>query len=409
MIGRGRQYQCKVCGKYTDKDWQPEGESNSIEESQNFINIVCASKRILSEQEIIKQFKVDTEKWEVESIQFKTTEGYRKDKSVDWHVHNGKTDGDVSDSGKMLVVPLYHIRARFKRKTQEIRNKAALSDLIEDAKKYAPRSQKRAYPRHENGLLYEVDIPDIHFGRLVWGEESGGKDYDIKIADKDVREALNQLLSYSKNFQISKILLPLGNDFFNVNNKLEVTVHGTPQQEDTRWQKTFRLGRILLADVIEECSELAPVDVVIIPGNHDEERMFYLGDALDCWFHGNPNVHVDNKANKRKYYQFHSNLIGFTHGYYEPFDKLPAIMALEAPELWAKTTYREWHLGDRHHKRDMIQKTDESEGIVIRILRSLAPTDTWTFDKGFIGSLRAAEAFLWHPHRGLLAQFTATP
>jgi len=160
---------------------------------------------------------------------------------------------------------------------------------------------------------------------LTWEEESGAN-YDIKIARKVVHAALDQLLDYAARYDVEKIVFPFGNDYFNVDNKLNTTTHGTPQQEDTRWQKTFRLGRLLAVEMIDKCSVLAPVDVLIIPGNHDEERSFYLGDALECWYHKNRNVMVNNKAMKRKYYPFGVNLIGFTHGYHEKYDKLPAMM-----------------------------------------------------------------------------------
>ena len=46
-------------------------------------------------------------------------------------------------------------------------------------------------------------------------------------------------------------------------------------------------------------------------------------------------------------------------------------------------------------------------GVVVRILRSLAPPSVWEYDKTFVGSLKAAEAFLWSVDNGLIAQFTA--
>jgi hypothetical protein len=84
------------------------------------------------------------------------------------------------------------------------------------------------------------------------------------------------------------------------------------------------------------------------------------------------------------------------------------MMAMEAPELWAKSIYREIHTGDKHNKKDIIYSANEGNGVVVRILRSLAASDAWTFSKGF-NSLRAAESFLWDKEKGLIAQFTAQP
>jgi hypothetical protein len=45
----------------------------------------------------------------------------------------------------------------------------------------------------------------------------------------------------------------------------------------------------------------------------------------------------------------------------------------------------------------------------VRTLRSLVAADAWTFDRGFIGSMRAAQSFLWDAEKGQIGQFTATP
>lgn len=403
----------KVAGlihRYKLSDVSVDDGETSFEQGNDFINIVCASKRLMSQEDLIKHFHVDTNLWEVVSYKIKTSEGYRKDRRVQWEVSDGVvTHGSVNDTGKMLVVPLYHIELRMRKKVHVSRAKDAIEILIEDAKKHAPKYQKLAYKiQPGNKLLYEIAMPDLHFGRLSWAEESG-EDYDIKLARKAVESVISQLLTYAENYQIGKILIPLGNDFFNSDNKENATTRGTSQDEDTRWQKTFRRGRELAVSIIDACAVVAPVDVIIIPGNHDEQRSFYLGDALDCWYHNDPNTTIDNSARKRKYYQYGVSLIGFTHGYSEKLTNLPLVMATEVPELWARSKYREWHTGDKHHKADLVPGAKECSGVVVRILRSLAPADAWTFDKGFIGALRAAESFVWDAERGLIAQISAAP
>ncbi len=392
------------------KDTRNDGvhETTSFEQTHDYINVVSASKRITNEKELIEYFNIDTDVWELERYRVKTSEGYRKDRSVEWHVEDGKVlTGDVSDTGKMLVIPLFHIEARFIKKVRVAKAKDAVETLIEDAKKFAPKYPKVNYKKHDDGCLYEIAMPDVHFGRLAWGEETG-TDFDITIAQRAVNSVVEQLLSFTAKYNIAKILLPLGNDFYNSDNTENTTTRGTPQQEDTRWQKTFRRGRELAVEIIDACAAVAPVDILIIPGNHDQQRSFYLGEVLQAWYANCDSVQIDNCAASRKYYKYGNSLIGFAHGSSEKVQNLPLIMALEAPDMWAQTTYREWHTGDKHHKEDMIFRANESNGVLVRILRSLAPDDAWTFGKGF-KSLKAAEAFLWHEQQGLLAQFTAKP
>lgn len=407
-----RQFQCvdenhpEGVNRYfrVNENNEPTDEGSTYEEGQDFINVIVSSPRILTEEDLISQFQIDTTKWKIESLKVKTSEGYRKDRVVEWHTHGGKTEGDSVDSGKMLVVPLFHIQAKFVRKTEEIRANLVIQDLLDDVRKKAPAYPEIKYKLpYDEGMLYEIDIPDIHFGRLTWEAESGD-DYDIKLAYDSVHKVLDELLTWVKNVPVSGILLPIGNDFFNVNSKDNTTVHGTPQQEDTRWQKTFTKGRRLAQEMIDKCASVAPVDVLMLPGNHDEEKTFYLGEVLDASYSKNPNVKVDNSPKTRKYRLHGTNLIGFAHGYDEKLYKLPALMAVDEPQLWGKSKYREFHTGDKHHKFDTAE-----DFITVRILRSLAAKDAWTFRNGFVGSIRAAESFLWNPTKGVVAQYTAQP
>lgn len=404
--GKGEIY-CKDCRHYYPADKPPQGENAQIEYGDTYINVISASRRIHSIEDVIREFKIDTSQWQVDKVRTRTSEGYRKDRSVQWQVDDGRvTRGSVNDSGKMLVVPLFHMEVRFIRKTTEIRARLAIEDLIADAKRQMTPKPLRIKPPR-GGLCLEVDFPDLHFGKLTWAEESG-ENYDIKIASELVRAAVASLIGYACHHKIERVLLPLGNDFFNVDNKDNTTTHGTPQQEDTRYQKTFRMGRQLAIEIIEGLAQIAPVDVLIIPGNHDETRMFFLGDLLEVKYFKDKNVTVNNSAQKRKYYTFGNNLLGLTHGYHEKYEKLSFIMATEQPDLWAKTQHREWHLGDKHHRKDLLYGAEDINGITIRLLRSLSATDAWHFDKGFVGSPRGAEAFLWHPQDGLVAQYHTT-
>lgn len=397
-------------GPYSSKQplGSPGSERSEYEQGDDFINIVCASERMFTKEDIINKFNIDMTIWEIDRFKVKTSEGYRKDRQVEWDVEDGHTThGKVRDTGKMLVVPMYHLEVRFAKKKKEIEARDAIQLMIEDAKAFAPKYEKIEYPALEDAHLYEIAIYDIHFGRLTWDEESG-ENYDIKLATKAVKSSLLRLLAFVKDKNVDRILLPLGNDFFNVDSKFNTTTNGTPQQEDTRWQKTFRKGRELCVWMVDTCAQIAPVDVLIIPGNHDQQRSFYLGDALECWYHDSKDVNVDNMARSTKYYNYGLNLIGFNHGSDVHLNKLPTMMALDEPDLWAKTKYREWHTGDKHHKKELLPFADESSGMVVRIIRSLVSFDAWTFNSGY-RSLRASEAFLWSKDKGLEAQFTALP
>lgn len=409
-IKQGKQiYKCKSCGREF-REGEGTSESKIIEQGKDFINIVCASKRMLTKDELIREFNIDLNLWEIDRFKVKTSEGYRKDRKVKWEVKNGTvTEGSVDDTGKMLVVPLYHIEIRFVPKKKETDLRVLTEELKKDMLKFSPKYPIIKYPKDREKYLFEPDMPDLHFGKLAWAQESGD-DYDLEIAERMAIKHLESLIRQAEHYKVERVLFPIGNDYFNVNSKTNTTVSGTPQQEDTRSQKTFKRGRLLAVKMIDLLTVIAPVDVLIVPGNHDEERTFYLGDSLESWYHKNPNVTINNEANKRKYYSYGKNLIGFTHGYWEKLDELPLIMSLEQPELWGKCPLREWQTGDKHHKKEIkkVMREDEQKGVMVRILRSLSANDTWHHDKGYINQRRFAEGFIRHAEHGLVSQFVSS-
>jgi hypothetical protein len=407
---RGATHFCKECGKFTPKNERPQN-AKIKDNGYSAEYVVSSEKRITKVEQLWTLIQFDKKEWQIDKWEqvAGVSEGYRKDKKGWWQAEDGKISGHTEDSGKMLVVPLhsFKIRVWLSRKTEEIRNNLLVDDLITKAKKHAPKYRKIRYQKGKASHLFELGLPDLQLGRLVAAEDAG-QDLNPEMQIEKADAVVDKLIGYADAFNVSRVLFPVGNDFFDTNTAEMTTAHGTPQQDDVRWKRTYRLGCEFIVRTTEKLMQIAPVDILVIPGNHDEDKIFHLGEYVSAWHHKNPNVVVDNRPMKRKYYSFGANLIGLTHGYFEKNAKLDSLMAYEVPQLWAKSQFREWHLGDKHHKVDMVLKTNELEnGVVVRILRSLATPSVWEFDKGLVGSLKAAEAFVWNEHNGLVAQFTA--
>jgi len=279
-------------------------------------------------------------------------------------------------------------------------------DLLASHKPYQYKPIK--YGKRENNLL-EINIFDLHLGKLCWSEEVENN-YDTNIASARFNYALQQIIHRAKAFDYERILFPIGNDFFNSDGHLNQTTMGTRQDEDSRWQKTYMTGKKLLIEAIDYMREFAPVDIVVIPGNHDWTKSFFLGDTLASWYRDDKSVTVNNKSNPRKYYEYGNVLLGFTHGNNEKIESLRSLMAYESREAWARTRYKEFHLGHQHRKLSVKHtiKSDllhEELGVVIRSMSSLAGTDQWHHQQGYVGPTRAAEAFLWNKETGLIGNF----
>lgn len=277
--------------------------------------------------------------------------------------------------------------------------------LLDELKSYSPAIVSIPDQKQSAQKLLEIALPDVHFGKLSHSEESG-EDYDLKLAGERFSGAINSILSSVNLNQIDRIFFPIGNDMFNVDNMTSTTTAGTPQDTDTRFHKMVRYVKNILIQEIDKLSGIAPVDVVVVPGNHDEQTAFMLGEILDAFYHKNDLVTVENSPKLRKYYQYGNTSILLTHGDKEKHSELGMIFAAEQPKLWADTKYRFIQLGHFHHnKKISYLANDEFQGFQIQILPSLSPNDKWHYGKGFL-SLKQAKGFLYDFNKGLIAEYT---
>lgn len=388
---KNQRFYCKDCGKKFIENVYNNLELNNCKQKVEFernennaVGIVTTNKPKKLD-EILKLFDIDLRMWSVERVVVN---------SWDMSTKNGK------------VYTNYQTKV-FLKKIEEIFNYDIIkNDFIELSKKYVPSYKKIKYKEKcEEHNLLEMNISDLHLGKLCWKGETG-ENYDTKIAQERFLNILNQLIERVKFFDYERILFPVGNDFFNSDNLFNSTTDGTPQDDDLRWQKLYKIGRELLIRAIDFLRLYAPVDVIVIQGNHDFQRMYYLGDSLSLWYSRCEDVTINNEPKTRKYYKYGKVLLGFTHGSDEKFNQLPLIMAQEATDLWSDTKYREVHIGHFHHKKNVnFIESEDFKGIMIRQMGSITGIDAWHAKKGFIGNIKAANAFLWNEEKGLVAIF----
>ena len=248
--------------------------------------------------------------------------------------------------------------------------------------------------------LLELSFYDVHFGKLGWGREVG-RDYDLKLAESYFRRAVDKLLPRVVGYPIDRILIPIGNDFFHINSWKNTTAAGTPLDVDSRMSKIFEVGCRAMIEAIDRCIVYAPVDLLWVPGNHDPETSWYMAKFLDAWYRNVDEVRVNAEPNHRKYVQYGSTLLGYTHGHAEKHDDLPTLMAVEQPQMWAQSTTRSWRLGHFHTKRQKRYTAgDTYKGVTIDVLPSLSGADAWHYQEGYVGNPQAAEAWPWSYDEG---------
>lgn len=271
---------------------------------------------------------------------------------------------------------------------------------------HSPTHKKYTYKKSHEETLAVMCLFDAHFGKLAWDKETGNS-YDIKIAETIYSNAVIDLIAKSNKVP-TRWLMPIGNDFYHMDNMYNTTFAGTPQDVDGRYAKIIESGEMAVINAIEMMLESAPVDVLWIPGNHDLTTSYHLARTINAWFRRTDKVKVDYSPTMRKYYHWYNTLLGLTHGNEEKKDILPSLMSTERPIEWAASKCREWLIGHDHRSRKWVtQPTDTYEGTTVRTVRSIAGTDLYHFKKGYVGAEPASEIYYYDQEYGYSGHWIA--
>lgn len=382
----------RYCSKACANEAQRSGRSGTTsehvetqEQTEDTWNIHLPSTRIHTLDELIAHFAVDLSVWE-----------------VDRFVANKWEMGYKDASAQAQVEQLFQVKAWLRKKKHVSDAKQEIADLrASAAAELCMRPLPPRRPVKRSGLMLEVAIPDLHILKLAWGKETRHGNYDSSIAVETHDRALDALLERTASLRPERIVLPLGNDLLNVDGGKNSTANGTPQDTDTRYNRGFKMAREMATRAILRLRQIAPVHVPMVPGNHDAESVWHLGDSLWCLFHKDKHVTIDNGESKRKYVEHGQVLLLFTHGNEEKRPDLPLLMAVEERQAWGRAKWCEVHVG-HWHQVGLIEKM----GVRVRLLSSLCRPDAWHANSGYVGNIRQAEAFMWHKDEGLV--LTAT-
>lgn len=355
-------------------------------------------KRVVTLDDLIEACEVDLTEWFIERHVINK-----------WEV--GAKIKDEHGNVELLAEPLFQVKAWLKphRGIEDVTRAfmdAALKKVAENAPRLSPpMSQKTVGPLvREEPVLFVPSIYDPHIGALAWGIETGVA-YDSVIAARDYMNSVDRLMKPAAFYSVDRSLYVIGNDLLHVDSlgprgKGGQTTKGTPQDIDSRLGKMADVACECLIYGIDSCLSHTdgPVDVVVIKGNHDSERMYMIGKFVQAHYRHEERIRVDYGPALRKYYSYGVNLIGMTHGLEakRARDSLPLIMSTEAPrEMWAATRFRDWLVG-HHHTRFRIKWLDQFEerGIRVHALPGLTTEDYWHYQEGY-KHRRSAESHIF--------------
>lgn len=363
--------------------------------------VTTRSLNIKTVEELLKTAKINMEMWEV-------------DRSIinSWEVTVG---GRNTGTGQCETLTNFQVKVWLKRTSQAVSGLDWLYQKIKLASPIVPLLKRKMHDdakmSNKNREL-EISLMDIHLGMRTFKPESE-QDWNVDIAEQMTLEILEDLIRLTSKFgPFERIIFPMGNDFLHTDNCYNTTTAGTFQPEGDAWKRNFLRGELLGFAIVERLMKVAPVKVIVVPGNHAQHSEIALGRILAAKYSNNRNFEIDAfdidaSMSPFKFHNFGVNLIGFEHGHsIRQQLRLAALMANETRlnDVWGRSRYCEWHLGDQHRKGSGKPFQMEELGVSIEFLPGLVPPNEWHKLHAFCWQKRAGMAFVWDKTAGPIAR-----
>lgn len=252
--------------------------------------------------------------------------------------------------------------------------------------------------KNKEHVNVEISLSDFHLAkRHVDGDNS-----PAERARRYFNVAESLVKKVKSIYNIDTIVLPISNDFFHTDNYQNQTTNGTPQDTIMDYSSEYELGFDILVSTINmlknNCSN---VEVILVQGNHDRTKSFYLAHALEVFFKNNYDVKFKREHSVVKGLTLGNTFIGWHHGNCK-IEDLPLLFAThpDYSKEFGNATFREIHTGDKHH-----YMAKEIKGVRIQQMPSLSGTDRWHLDSNYVHSLRAALALVYDYKHGKVCEF----
>lgn len=242
----------------------------------------------------------------------------------------------------------------------------------------------------------ELSISDFHLAKKTLEGET--------IEDKKTQyltTVYNLVEKVRNSFNIDNIVFPISNDFFHTDNYQNQTTAGTPQDVLVGYDNEYEAGFDLLVKTINYLQSVSQfVEVILVQGNHDRTKSFYLAHALEVFFKNHPKIGFQREHSTTKSVVLGSTFIGYHHGNCK-IDELPLLFATGKDSFdFGAAKYREIHTGDKHH-----YMAKEVKGVRIQQMPSLSGTDRWHLDNNYVNNIRAGLVLIYHPNHGKIGEF----
>jgi hypothetical protein len=257
----------------------------------------------------------------------------------------------------------------------------------------APAWEPAEFLATPNDQLLEIVVSDLHADQATISGTT------VEDHLERVRSGVRRILERAAVDGLERIALVFLGDTFN-HDGAGATSNGTPQDSHGPPRSVYRQVRDFIGELAQSCSVVAPVDLYILSGNHDDERAFHAADSLHGLLSGNRRitVHTDTRRNA---IEWGINLIGLWHGDRQKNPDI-AMTLMREFDTRGKRVF-EVHLGHEHTRKE-----DEIHGVLLRRFRTPTPPSDWS-DRNLYGhNQKSITGILWHRDLGEIATYPVT-
>lgn len=282
--------------------------------------IINSKDEIKSIDELIEKCGIDTSVWEIT-------------KYVQNYWGNSST-------------PHWQVKAWLAKKKEE---QLFQESFVEFLASYQPVSQEIMSPI--------VDFCKDDASLIINKQDSHLNKYDIG-GNNDVDERLSNIL-YKVEMIVHQAVLSnnlenityiIGSDEFN-SEFTGMTTKGTPQTNTHTYQQSFEYicnHEVLMITMLLQYAK--NVNVVYVPGNHDEYVGWHMVNWLQTYFRETTRIIFDVSPKYRKYISYGNSAMMFNHGDAIKPSKLAAMFPIEYREDWSSHSNFYIFTGDKHHE-----------------------------------------------------------
>ena len=296
-------------------------------------------------EQIIKDHKIDLTQWKLSSF---------------WSKQKG--------SG-------YYVSAFFRAIPKQEKAITSFTEALKDFKTpHVPVHKTNKSVSDINSCLI-FNMQDAHWNKY---DNDGKNDMNKRFAT--IYAKMNKIVDRAAvGTDLEKIIYVLGSDQFN-SEHTGTTTKGTPQSNLYTFEDSFEKIAQHEITVINFLLEKARyIEVLYVPGNHDQFVGWHLVQFLSAYFRHQPNLSFDKEQKATKYKRYRNTALQFNHGDVLKAEKLAQLFPMDFKEEWSKCDHFISMVGDKHH-----EVAKDLNGIKFYQLPALSTSkSTWEDKQGF--------------------------